>query len=130
MHKGDLYYDNTTGYAYRFTKTGNSDPNVVGNYEWVQISDGAATAALATASTAQETADGKMTYYTAGTSGGLDTALSNKTPKDGDILIPSADFTHTTPQPHVAYKAGTIYKYSESAGIFEPEEKKAGTVGG
>jgi hypothetical protein len=87
-------------------------------------------AALANAATAQATADGKMTYYTASSSATLNSALDATAPKDGDILVPSVDFTHTTPSPNVSYKANTIYKYDESLGIFVPEEKKDGSVGG
>jgi hypothetical protein len=29
----DLYYDNQTGYAYRFTKVGTADPDVATNYK-------------------------------------------------------------------------------------------------
>jgi hypothetical protein len=87
-------------------------------------------AALANAATAQETADGKMTYYTASSSATLNSALDATAPKDGDILVPSIDFTHTTPSPNVSYKANTIYKYDEILGIFVPEEKKDGSVGG
>ena len=38
-HVGDIYYDNTTGYAYRFSVSGSS-------YTWVQIPDNAVVAAL------------------------------------------------------------------------------------
>jgi hypothetical protein len=82
---GDLYYDNDTGYAYRFTKTGVVTPDVSTNYTWTQISDTAATAALAAASTAQETADGKSTVFYALDSGEFATASSAA--EEGDLLI-------------------------------------------
>ena len=55
-HLGDLYYDNKTGKAYRFAKDGNT-------YKWTIITDIDIAKALADASNAQETADGKMTVF-------------------------------------------------------------------
>lgn len=57
-HLGDLYYDNKTGKAYRFAKDGNT-------YKWTIITDTDIAKALADASNAQETADGKMTVFSA-----------------------------------------------------------------
>ena len=56
-HLGDLYYDKT-GKAYRFAKDGNT-------YKWTIITDTDIAKALADASKAQETADGKMTVFSA-----------------------------------------------------------------
>lgn len=58
VHLGDLYYDNKTGKAYRFAKDGNT-------YKWTIITDTDIAKALADASKAQETADGKMTVFSA-----------------------------------------------------------------
>lgn len=58
-HIGDLYYDQTTGYAYRFTKY-NDDINP---YRWNRIKDNDIVAALDAASRAQITADGKMKVF-------------------------------------------------------------------
>lgn len=69
-----------------------------------------------------------MTYYTATSSATLDSALTSTTPKEGDILLPSATFTHTTPNPNVTYVLNTVYVYNGT--IFEPEEKADGKVGG
>lgn len=55
-HLGDLYYDNKTGKAYRFAKDGNT-------YKWTIITDTDIAKALADASKAQETADGKMKVF-------------------------------------------------------------------
>lgn len=55
-HLGDLYYDNQSGYAYRFIKTGNT-------YSWNQLSDSAVIKALANAAKAQDTADGKRRVF-------------------------------------------------------------------
>ena len=55
-HLGDLYYDNKTGKAYRFAKDGNT-------YKWTIITDNDIAKALADASKAQETANGKMTVF-------------------------------------------------------------------
>lgn len=50
-HAGDLYYDNETGYAYRFSKEGDK-------WTWVTITDEAITKALAAAAEAKKTAEG------------------------------------------------------------------------
>lgn len=55
-HLGDLYYDNQSGYAYRFTKTGNT-------YSWNQISDSAVAKALSDAAAAQTTANSKRRIF-------------------------------------------------------------------
>lgn len=59
MHIGDLYYDQTTGYAYRFTKY-NDDVNP---YRWNRIKDNDIVSALDAANRAQITADGKMKVF-------------------------------------------------------------------
>jgi len=55
-HTGDIFYDTSTGYGYRFTK-------VASVFSWELITDNAITQALAAASNAQTTADGKATVY-------------------------------------------------------------------
>lgn len=55
-HLGDLYYDNTTGIAYRFIKSNDT-------YIWNQLSDSAVAKALADAKRAQDTADGKRKVF-------------------------------------------------------------------
>jgi hypothetical protein len=55
-HLGDLYYDNVTGYAYRFRV-------VTGTYSWLQLSDSDIATALSAASTAQDTADSKRRVF-------------------------------------------------------------------
>lgn len=59
IHIGDLYYDQTTGYAYRFTKY-NDDANP---YRWNRIKDNDIVSALDAAHRAQVTADGKMKVF-------------------------------------------------------------------
>ena len=59
IHIGDLYYDQTTGYAYRFTKY-NDDINP---YRWNRIKDNDIVSALDAANRAQITADGKMKVF-------------------------------------------------------------------
>lgn len=59
IHIGDLYYDQTTGYVYRFTKY-NDDVNP---YRWNRIKDNDIVAALEAANHAQATADGKMKVF-------------------------------------------------------------------
>lgn len=58
QHLGDLYYDNNTGTAYRFSK------NDADTYVWVVITDEAITKALTVAQKAQDTADGKRRVFT------------------------------------------------------------------
>lgn len=55
-HIGDLYYDKDTGYAYRFMLDN-------GSYVWTRISDEDISAAMAAASDAQDTADGKRRVF-------------------------------------------------------------------
>ena len=55
-HLGDLYYDNQSGYAYRFTKTGST-------YSWNPISDSAVAKALSDAAAAQTTANSKRRIF-------------------------------------------------------------------
>ena len=56
-HLGDLYYDQDTGYAYRFALNGEV-------YEWTKIVDNDVVEALALANAAQDTADGKRRVFT------------------------------------------------------------------
>lgn len=58
-HLGDLYYDNSTGTAYRFSK------NEQDGYYWNVITDDAIAKALAAAQKAQDTADHKRRVFTA-----------------------------------------------------------------
>jgi len=55
-HLGDLYYDTTTGYCYRWQVASQT-------YSWSRISDVDVTKALADASTAQDTADSKRRVF-------------------------------------------------------------------
>ena len=56
-HIGDLFYDSSTGYAYRFMLDGST-------YKWVRIADEDISEALALAQKAQDTADGKRRVFT------------------------------------------------------------------
>lgn len=58
-HLGDLYYDNDTGTAYRFSQ------DAGGNYYWNKITDEAITKALAAAQEAKDVADGKRRVFVA-----------------------------------------------------------------
>lgn len=58
-HVGDLYYDQKTGYAYRFTRYDDD----IKPYRWNVISDSELTKILEAANKAQATADGKMKVY-------------------------------------------------------------------
>lgn len=78
IHVGDLYYDQITGFAYRFTRY-NDDVNP---YAWNRIKDNDIVQALEAANNAQITADGKMKIF------------YNTKPTDyqvGDIWILPAD---------------------------------------
>lgn len=58
QHKGDLYYNTLSGYAYRFDYTN-------GEYGWTRITDSGIVLALADAARAQDTADSKRrVFYT------------------------------------------------------------------
>lgn len=59
IHTGDLYYDQNTGFAYRFTRY-NDD---VTPYAWNRIKDNDIVKALEAASHAQATADSKMKIF-------------------------------------------------------------------
>jgi len=57
-HLGDLYYDNVSGYSYRWTK------NTISNlFSWSILSNSDVAKALADAARAQDTADGKRTVF-------------------------------------------------------------------
>lgn len=80
IHVGDLYYDQITGFAYRFTRY-NDDVNP---YAWNRIKDNDIVQALEAANNAQITADGKMKIF------------YNTKPTDyqvGDVWILPADAT-------------------------------------
>lgn len=55
-HLGDLYYDQDTGYAYRFALENNE-------YKWLKITDNDVTEALAIANSAKDTADSKRRVF-------------------------------------------------------------------
>ena len=75
-HLDDLYYNNSTGYCYRWIKNSNS------KYYWTRIKDRDITSAATAASNAQATADGKITtHYRA-------TAPAAGTFAEGDLWIP------------------------------------------
>ncbi len=56
-HEGDLFYDKSTGYAYRFFKDED------GTWKWQPIQDTDIVKALATAKNAKDTADGKRRNF-------------------------------------------------------------------
>ncbi len=59
IHVGDLYYDQNTGFAYRFTRYNDN----VNPYAWNRIKDNDIVKALEAASHAQATADSKMKIF-------------------------------------------------------------------
>lgn len=63
-HVGDIYYDKTSGYGYRFAYEDIVDvPDAGIVYSWIRIVDTDVVKALADAANAQETADGKITTF-------------------------------------------------------------------
>jgi len=83
IHLGDLYYNRTNGYAYRFAYEDIvDDPNLGVIYSWVQISDTDIAAALGVANDAQDTADDKRRVF----------VVTPTTPYDkGDLWSDGAD---------------------------------------
>lgn len=66
MHLGDLFYDNSTGYCYRFQiKSTAADPAqpTMNDFEWREVSDSAIAAALRQASLAYDLADHKRRVF-------------------------------------------------------------------
>lgn len=55
-HLGDLYYDQNTGYAYRWA-------NIENEYKWLKITDNDVVEALAIANSAKDTADSKRRVF-------------------------------------------------------------------
>lgn len=55
-HLGDIFYNNETGYAYRFSLSGTT-------YSWIRIKDSDVEAAMTAASNAQDTADNKRRVF-------------------------------------------------------------------
>lgn len=78
-HLGDLYYDNLTGYAYRFQLNGTT-------YEWVKITDTDVVKALADAKNAQDTADSKRRVFVTTPIPPYDEGDLWTQGEDGDIL--------------------------------------------
>ena len=102
-HIGDLVYDKSTGYAYRFAHEDlpNDIPNLGIIWSWILITDVDVTKALADAARAQDTADHKRVIYSGSTipSGSVAAPLST-----GDMWIPSG---YTGP----GFTDGEIYLY-------------------
>lgn len=98
-HLGDLYYDNSTGYAYRYTNTGSEASPV---FTWSQISDSAVIKALEDAAKAQDTADHKRRTFVT-TAGVLPTPPYS----EGDLWVNATypfDNLYTDDENHRYYK--------------------------
>jgi hypothetical protein len=74
------------------------------------IKDTQITEALNAANKAQDTADGKMEFYSVLPSSGM---------QEGDLLIPTADIVSGSGTTAVTYKAGKIYRYIKDKGWIE-----------
>ncbi|MBR6250135.1 MAG: hypothetical protein IKR17_02940, partial [Bacteroidales bacterium] len=113
-HKDDLYYNTTTGDVFRWTGS-----------EWAKVQDSQIQEALDNASTAQATADGKMTVFTAtpsnykrgdmwvqGASGDIKYATKNGTTyvaADWVVASKYTDDTEATKAQLIANAAPNIY---------------------
>ena len=98
-HLGDTFYDNSSGYAFRFSLNENTNA-----FEWILITDSAIVQALANAAKAQETADGKRATYST-----WEAWIKNNvnTLKVGDLFIPASDYPNSQ---NPTYKAKKVYK--------------------
>ena len=108
------------------------------NYKWVQISDSAATKALADAATAQATADGKVTVFSASSDATYGTTVDDRI-QDGDILMPTENFTaigvtHTSLNNDYDFIQNDTYVYLASTKTFtklqDVENKTTGSIAG
>ena len=102
QHLADLFYDDITGYAYRFTL-------VASTYSWVRITDTDVTAALNNASTAQDTADSKRRVF----------VVTPVSPYDvGDLWDTGAGIKRciTPKAPLAAYVAGDWVQITDAEG--------------
>ena len=79
-HLGDLFYDTTTGYAYRFMVSN-------GVYAWQKITDSDVTLALQRASQAQDTADHKRRVFVSQPTPPYDVGDLWSQGASGDILV-------------------------------------------
>ena len=103
-HLDDIFYDNSSGYAFRFSLNENTSA-----FEWVVITDSAVIEALERASKAQETADGKMTIYS---TWGAWVRNNVNTLQVGDLYIPSVNYPETGT---ILYYANKVYKCRTAA---------------
>ena len=89
-HLSDIFYDNKTGYAFRFSNTGTAQSPV---FSWVMIEDSAVIKALEDAARAQDTADHKRRVFA--------TTQAHPTPYPpydvGDLWV-NADYTNPVTQ--------------------------------
>lgn len=104
----------------------------------MQISDSAATAALAAASTAQATADGKVTIFSASSDATYGTLVDDNI-LDGDIFMPTENFTavgatHTSLNNDYDFIQNDTYVYIASTKTFtklqDVENKTTGSIAG
>ena len=79
-HQGDLYYDKTNGYSYRWLKEGTI-------WKWVRITDTDISEALATAAKAKDTADAKKRIFYTQPKPPYDAGDLWVQGSDGDILV-------------------------------------------
>lgn len=95
-HLGDLYYDNLTGYAYRYINEGTeSRPQ----FTWVKLDDSSVAEALRVASEAQDTADHKRRVF-------VRTPITSDEYDEGDLWVNAtypANNTYTDDSNHRYY---------------------------
>ena len=116
-HKADLYYDNASGAAYRFTRDTQSS-----KYVWLAITDAAMTKAMADAAKAQAAADGSMKFYSGNTA--PDRTYGTNEVMMGDVWVPSADTDYTVKDSAgndvtLTAKAHVEYVWQDNAGIWQ-----------
>jgi hypothetical protein len=126
QHRGDIYYDNDSGYAYRFTYVPSTS-----TYEWQLISDSAVVAAL-------NTAQSKVTIFSVASDAYYGSNVDAKI-QNGDYIIPTATITltaagRTSILANLAVTKNDLYLYDASTKTFSKsqniENKDSGKVAG
>jgi hypothetical protein len=124
QHRGDIFYNNSTGLAYRFSF---NDPV----YEWVLIDDSAVTAALSTAQS-------KVTIFSVSSDANYGANVDDKI-QNGDYIIPLVTTTltaagRTSLATNYAVTKNDLYLYDSTAKTFTKsqnvENKDTGSVAG
>ena len=117
-HEGDLFYNKSTGYAYRFFKDGST-------WKWEPIQDTDIAKALAAAAQAQDTADGKRRHFISKPTPPYD--VGDQWTDEGDIL--TCVVSRTEGSTFVASDWQKLNKYTDDTVANEAlEEARRATV--